>query len=130
MVLFLFGVGLIILGTSWGESTYAWDSTQVLVTVIVGGLLSGIFVLYEYLLEDGRLLGRLLPRQSPMIPMSLFSRKDTFVVAVIQFSAGAGEYFPGHSYSGGFLRSSGSQLTSSALQQCTQCFTLLVYILP
>jgi hypothetical protein len=91
VVLFIVAVGLIILGTSWGGSTFPWDSVQVLVPIIVGGTLLPMFFLYEFLLSDGRIVARLFPQQSPMLPLDLFSRKDTIVIAVIQFSAGAGE---------------------------------------
>ncbi|KAL7905849.1 major facilitator superfamily domain-containing protein [Trichoderma velutinum] len=92
VILFIFAVGLIILGTSWGGSTFAWDSVQVLTPIIVGGALLPVFFLYEYLLGDDRILARLFPQQSPMLPLDLFSRKDTIVIAVIQFSAGAAMY--------------------------------------
>ncbi|PON21586.1 hypothetical protein TGAM01_v209617 [Trichoderma gamsii] len=91
VVLFIVAVGLIILGTSWGGNTFAWDSVQVLVLIIVGGILLPVFFLYEFLLSDGRIVARLFPQQSPMLPLDLFSKKDTIVIAVIQFSAGAGE---------------------------------------
>ncbi|KAL6786522.1 major facilitator superfamily domain-containing protein [Trichoderma sp. SZMC 28012] len=52
VVLFIFAVGLIILGTSWGGSTFPWDSVQVLAPIIVGGALLPVFVLYEFLLGD------------------------------------------------------------------------------
>ncbi|UKZ68795.1 uncharacterized protein TrAtP1_009814 [Trichoderma atroviride] len=81
VVLFIVAVGLIILGTSWGGSTYPWDSVQVLVPIIVGGTLLPVFFLYEFLLSDGRIVARLFPQQSPMLPLSLFSRKDTIVIA-------------------------------------------------
>ncbi|KAL6695346.1 major facilitator superfamily domain-containing protein [Trichoderma pleuroticola] len=89
IILFIFAAGLIILGASWGGSTFPWDSVQVLVPIIVGAALLPVFFLYEFLLGDGRILARLFPQQSPMLPLDLFSRKDTVVIAVIQFSAGA-----------------------------------------
>ncbi|KAF3074212.1 hypothetical protein CFAM422_003784 [Trichoderma lentiforme] len=92
VILFIFAVGLIILGTSWGGSTFPWDSAQVLAPIIVGGALLPVFVLYEFLLGSGRILAQLFPQQSPMLPLDLFSRKDTLVIAVIQFSAGAAMY--------------------------------------
>ncbi|PNP48471.1 hypothetical protein TGAMA5MH_00509 [Trichoderma gamsii] len=92
VVLFIVAVGLIILGTSWGGSTFAWGSVQVLVPIIFSGILLPVFFLYEFLLSDGRIVARLFPQQSPMLPLSLFSRKDTIVIAVIQFSAGAAMY--------------------------------------
>ncbi|KAL7932083.1 major facilitator superfamily domain-containing protein [Trichoderma chlorosporum] len=90
--LFIVAVGLIILGSSWGGNTFPWGSVQVLAPIIVGGALLPVFFFYEFLLSDGRILARLFPLQSPMLPLNLFSRKDTLVIAVIQFSAGAAMY--------------------------------------
>lgn len=91
-LLFIFGVGLVILGTAWGGSTYPWVSAQVLAPIIVGGVCFACFFVYEYLLEPGRLLARVFPRQVPMVPYSLFSRLDTLLIAILVFSGGAGEY--------------------------------------
>ncbi|KKY15756.1 putative mfs multidrug transporter [Phaeomoniella chlamydospora] len=91
-VLFILGIGLIILGTAWGGATYAWSSAAVLVPIVVGGILFMAFFIYEYLLEPGRYLNRLLPRQNAMIPFSLFIRKDLYLVAAIQFATGAALY--------------------------------------
>jgi hypothetical protein len=90
-VLFIFGIGLVILGTSWGGSTYSWTSAAVLVPIVIGGVLFVLFFVYEYLLEPGNVLSRVFPKQVPMIPFSMFSRLDTGLVALLNFSAGAGE---------------------------------------
>lgn len=90
-LLFIFGVGLIILGTAWGGSTYPWASAQVLAPIIVGGICFACFFAYEYLLEPGRVLARVFPRQVSMIPYSLFSRMDTLLIAILDFASGAGE---------------------------------------
>ncbi|KAM0752513.1 MFS drug transporter [Meredithblackwellia eburnea MCA 4105] len=42
------GAVLILLGLNWGGVFYAWDSTHVVVTIIVGVLTTGIFVLWEW----------------------------------------------------------------------------------
>jgi hypothetical protein len=91
-LLFIFGVGLIILGTAWGGSTYPWASAQVLAPIIIGSICFASFFAYEYLLEPGRLLARAFPRQVPMIPYSLFSRLDTLLIAILDFASGAGEF--------------------------------------
>ncbi|RDW84177.1 putative MFS multidrug transporter [Aspergillus mulundensis] len=90
-LLFIFGVGLIILGTAWGGSTYPWVSGQVLAPLIVGGVCFVIFFGYEYALENG-VFARLFPTQKPMIPYSLFRRLDTLWLVAIQFAAGAAMY--------------------------------------
>lgn len=89
--MFIFGVGLIILGTSWGGSTYPWTSAQVLAPIVVGGVCFILFFVYEYFLEPGRLVSRMFPKQVAMLPYSLFSRMDTLLIAILQFAAGAGK---------------------------------------
>ncbi|KAL2839013.1 major facilitator superfamily domain-containing protein [Aspergillus pseudodeflectus] len=92
-ILFIFGVGLIILGTAWGGSTYPWVSAQVLAPLVVGAVCFFTFFGYEYLLESGKLSGiSLLARQKPMLPYSMFKRRDTLWLAILQFAAGAAMY--------------------------------------
>ncbi|PLB45074.1 MFS general substrate transporter [Aspergillus steynii IBT 23096] len=91
-ILFIFGIGLIILATAWGGATYAWSAPQVLGPLIVGGICFVLFFIYEYLLEPGRLISRLFPKQVPMLPYSLFTRKDTIWLAITQVSIGASMY--------------------------------------
>ncbi|KAL3479584.1 major facilitator superfamily domain-containing protein [Aspergillus californicus] len=90
-ILFIFGVGLIILGTAWGGSTYSWGSAEVLAPIIVGAVCFVLFFVYEYLLEKGA-LARILPTQKPMLPFSMFKKLDTLWLAILQFSAGAAMY--------------------------------------
>ncbi|KAL2835470.1 major facilitator superfamily domain-containing protein [Aspergillus pseudoustus] len=92
-ILFIFGVGLIILGTAWGGSTYPWVSSQVLAPLIVGGVCFFSFFGYEYILESGKLARiPLFAKQKPMLPYSMFKRLDTLWLAILQFAAGAAMY--------------------------------------
>ncbi|KAF7128207.1 hypothetical protein CNMCM5793_002749 [Aspergillus hiratsukae] len=91
-LLFIFGVGLIILGTAWGGPTYPWSSVEVLAPLILGGVCFVLFFVYEYFLEPGRLFARMFPRQVPMLPYSMFARRDTIWLAVLEFSSGAAMY--------------------------------------
>lgn len=86
--LFIVGVGLIILALQWGGTQYAWNSAATIVPFVIGGILVVAFFVHEYLLGPGRITARLLPRQVPMIPSTLFRKKDTFLLMVINFSAG------------------------------------------
>ncbi|KAL2864021.1 putative MFS multidrug transporter [Aspergillus lucknowensis] len=90
-VLFIVGVGLIILGTAWGGSSYPWVSTQVLAPLIIGAVCFTLFFVYEYLLETGA-CARFFPKQKPMLPFTMFKRLDTLWLAILQFSAGAAMY--------------------------------------
>ncbi|KAK2799138.1 hypothetical protein FQN51_007106 [Onygenales sp. PD_10] len=91
-LLFVFGIGLVILGTSWGGATYPWSSAAVLAPLIIGSVLFVIFFIYEYLLEPGRVLSRIFPRQTPMIPFSMFKRKDTSLLVILEFATGGAMY--------------------------------------
>lgn len=89
-ILFIFGIGLIILGTAWGGSTYSWSSAEVVAPIVVGGVCFILFFGYEYLLEPGRYFARIFPGQTPMLPYSIFKRTDMIWLSILQFAAGAG----------------------------------------
>ncbi|KAH8731040.1 major facilitator superfamily domain-containing protein [Phaeosphaeriaceae sp. PMI808] len=88
MVMFIFGVGAIILAIQWGGTSYAWDAPATIAPFVVGGVLCIAFFFYEYLLGPGRLIARIFPNQVPMIPSTLFRKKDTSLLMIINFSAG------------------------------------------
>ncbi|KAI4661299.1 uncharacterized protein J4E79_005112 [Alternaria viburni] len=88
LVMFIFGVGCIILAIQWGGTQYSWDSAPVIAPLVVGVVLCIFFFTYEYLLGPGRAVARLFPRQIPMIPSTLFRKKDTALLMAINFSAG------------------------------------------
>ncbi|CAO2650354.1 Nn.00g016460.m01.CDS01 [Neocucurbitaria sp. VM-36] len=88
MIMFIIGVGCIILAVQWGGTQYAWDSAAVVAPFVVGGVLCIAFFGYEYLLGPGRFVARLFPKQVPIIPSTLFRKKDTSLLMVINFSAG------------------------------------------
>ncbi|KAJ9606625.1 hypothetical protein H2200_008633 [Cladophialophora chaetospira] len=92
--LFILGVGLLILGTAWGGSTYAWSSGAVLSSLVIGSVLFILFLVYESLLSvENGFLPRLLPRNTvPMIPSSILRSKDVTLVSIIAFSTGAAIY--------------------------------------
>ncbi|KAL4812926.1 major facilitator superfamily domain-containing protein [Aspergillus spinulosporus] len=90
-ILFIFGVGLIILATAWGGSTYPWTSAEVLAPLIVGGSCFAVFFIYEYFLENG-VFGRIFPGQKPILPYSMFKKVDTLWLAILQFATGAAMY--------------------------------------
>ncbi|PIG83792.1 MFS multidrug transporter [Aspergillus arachidicola] len=91
-ILFIFGVGLIILATAWGGATYSWSAPQVLAPLVVGSICFVLFFVYEYFLEPGRIFARIFPKQVAMLPYSMFARRDTIWLAIVQFSTGAAMY--------------------------------------
>jgi MFS family permease len=48
-LLFLFGMGLLILALTWGGSYYPWDNAKVLVPLIVGVILMVLFFIWDTL---------------------------------------------------------------------------------
>jgi len=88
LITFILGVGLLVLAIQWGGTSYAWKSPAVIVSLVIGGVLCMYFFLHEYLLGAGRLMARIFPRQVPMIPSTLFHKKDTSILMIINFSAG------------------------------------------
>lgn len=88
MVMFILGIGLIVLAIQWGGSSYAWSSPATIVPIVIGAVLCIAFFVYEYLLGPGRSIARLFPNQVPMIPSTLFRKKDTALLMIINFSAG------------------------------------------
>ncbi|KAB8262034.1 major facilitator superfamily domain-containing protein [Aspergillus pseudonomiae] len=91
-ILFIFGVGLIILATAWGGATYPWSAPQVIAPLVVGSACFVLFFVYEYFLEPGRIFARVFPKQVAMLPYSMFARRDTIWLAIVQFSTGAAMY--------------------------------------
>ena len=92
MILFILGIGLIIIATTWGGATYSWSSAAVLVTLILGIVFLFAFALYEYLLEPGRILSKTFPHTIPMIPHTLFRRRDVGLLAFILAATGTAMY--------------------------------------
>jgi hypothetical protein len=90
--LFILGVGLIILATAWGGSTYAWSSSAVIVPLVLGSVLLFAFVAWEILLAPNRFLNRVFPRTIPMIPASTLVAKDLSLVCIIAAGTGAALY--------------------------------------
>jgi hypothetical protein len=92
MLLFFFGAGLIVLGLTWGGIVYPWHSAAALIPLITGSVLFLLFFVYEYLMSPGRILSRIFPSQSPMIPLSIFRTRDMGVLAYCNFSTGMALY--------------------------------------
>jgi hypothetical protein len=88
LVMFIFGVGCVILAIQWGGTQYSWSSAPVIAPLIIGIALCIAFFTYEYLLGPNRAIARLFPSQIPMIPSTLFRKKDTALLMIINFSAG------------------------------------------
>ncbi|KAJ5925875.1 hypothetical protein N7454_007385 [Penicillium verhagenii] len=87
-MLFLWGFGLLILALTWAGGNYAWNSAAVLAPIIIGAILSIIWVIYERLMAPGALIARALPHQKAMMPWILISQRDIGLLFLINFSMG------------------------------------------
>jgi hypothetical protein len=88
VILFVFGIGLIILAIQWGGTMFKWASVAVIVPLVIGSVLVVVFFVHEYLLGPGRLTSRFFPRQIAMIPSILFKKKDMSLIMIINFATG------------------------------------------
>lgn len=91
-VLFLFGFGLIILAFTWAGDTYAWNSYEVLIPLILGFLIALAWLWYEYLMAPHRVLGKKFSSQNPMIPWHFIRNRNVGLLFYINFSTGMAIY--------------------------------------
>lgn len=87
-LLFLFGMGLLLLAFTWGGSTYAWSSAAVIAPLVIGTVLTGVWLWFERSMANGRSMSRVFPRQRAMMPWDLLSQRDTLSVFLISFAGG------------------------------------------
>ncbi|KAH6847721.1 hypothetical protein B0I37DRAFT_431517 [Chaetomium sp. MPI-CAGE-AT-0009] len=88
-LLFLWGLGLLVLGFTWAGSTYAWDSPAVVVTLVVGAVLTVAWLVYEWAMVPGRVMARVFPMQTAMMPWQLLMQKDVGLLLGVNFANGA-----------------------------------------
>ncbi|GAB1317907.1 Tetracycline efflux protein [Madurella fahalii] len=87
-VLFLFGLGLLVLAFTWGGAVFPWDSIAVLVSLVVGGVLTVAWLVYEWAMAPGRAMARVFPRQKAMMPWRLLMQRDIGLLFLINFAIG------------------------------------------
>ncbi len=88
--LFLFGMGLIILGLTWGGASYPWGDAHVIAPLVVGSVLVILFGFWEYLMVPGRYLARKFPLQKPTIPWDLLAQRNMGLLFYINLATGMG----------------------------------------
>lgn len=95
-ILFLFGLGLLILAFTWagnGESgTYKWVSVQVVAPLVIGAVLTLGWFVYEYSMVPGRTMSRVFPRQRAMMPWALFQNKEISILFLVNLCLGVCMY--------------------------------------
>ena len=87
-MLFLWGFGLLILALTWAGGTYSWDSASVLAPIIVGGVLSVGWIVYERFMVPGSVMAKVFPRQKAMVSWELLRQRDIGLLFLINTSVG------------------------------------------
>ncbi|KAI0181965.1 MFS general substrate transporter [Hypoxylon sp. FL1284] len=91
-LLFLFGLGLIILAFTWAGATYDWNHPAVLVPLIFGALMACSWLYYEYSLRPGGLLYERLSFQRPMMPWNVIRNRNVNLLGYIHVATGMATY--------------------------------------
>lgn len=88
-LLFLFGLGLLILAFTWAGGTYSWGSAAVLAPLLIGAVLSVAWVFYEYSMSPPHRMSRVFPLQRAMVPWELIAQRDISLLFFVNFGIGA-----------------------------------------
>jgi MFS family permease len=91
-LLFLWGLGLLVLAFTWAGAEFPWDSTAVLVSLVVGGVMTVAWLVYEWAMVPGRLMARVFPMQKAMMPWELLMQRDIGLLFLINFAIGVAMY--------------------------------------
>jgi MFS family permease len=89
-ILFLFGMGLLVLALTWGGSYYPWSDVKVLAPLVIGFVLFSAFISWEFLMTPGQKLAIKFPRQMPMVPFKLLWSRNAGLLIYINFITGMG----------------------------------------
>lgn len=87
-LLFLFGLGLLILAFTWAGGTYGWGSAAVIAPLVVGAVLSVAWVFYEYSMAPPHLMSRVFRSQRAMMPWELLAKRDISLLFFVNFDLG------------------------------------------
>lgn len=87
-LLFLFGLGLLILAFTWAGGTYGWGSAAVLAPLVVGAVLSVAWLFYEYSMAPPHLMSRVFRSQRAMMPWELLAKRDISLLFFVNFDLG------------------------------------------
>jgi MFS family permease len=87
-MLFLWGLGLLLLALTWGGSTYSWSSAAVLAPLVIGSVMAVAWAIYERSLSPGQTMSRVFPRHRAMMPWDVLSQRDNLLIFLINFGGG------------------------------------------
>ena len=89
-ILFLFGMGLLVLALTWAGAYYPWANAKIISPLVTGSVLMLSFLYWEYLLLSGRRVASRYPQQQAMIPLKLLCSRNASVLMYINFITGMG----------------------------------------
>jgi hypothetical protein len=84
-LMFLLGMGLLVLALTWAGSYYPWSDVNVIAPLAVGAILMLVFLLWEYSLLPGCWLSNKFPLQQAMIPLKLLCTRNAGLLMYINF---------------------------------------------
>ncbi|KAL5350340.1 hypothetical protein ACLOAV_003907 [Pseudogymnoascus australis] len=91
-ILFLFGLGLLVLALTWAGSSYAWDSVEIIAPLVIGVAVLAAFLIWEYLMLPGNFLSRRNPTRKAMLPFKLLLARNVSILMYISFLTGMAMY--------------------------------------
>ncbi|KAH8899994.1 MFS general substrate transporter [Thozetella sp. PMI_491] len=91
-LLFLWGMGLMVLAFTWAGGTHGWGTPYVLAPLIIGSVLAVSWLVYEYLMMPGKFMARVFPLQRAMMPWTLITNRDVGLLFFVNFGIGMAMY--------------------------------------
>lgn len=88
--LFLFGMGLLVLALTWAGSSYPWSDSRVIAPLVIGCLLTVVFLVWEYFMLPGSKLAVRYPYRKAMMPLKLLFTRNAGLLIYINFITGMG----------------------------------------
>ncbi|KAF8863934.1 MFS general substrate transporter [Acephala macrosclerotiorum] len=91
-LLFLFGMGLLVLALTWAGSYYSWTSVNVLAPLIIAITLIFAFLTWEHYMLPGKFLSVRAPTRKAMIPIELLFTRNAGLLIYINIITGMATY--------------------------------------
>jgi MFS family permease len=90
-ILFLFGMGMLVLSLTWAGDYYSWSDVKVIAPLATGSCLLVAFLTWEYFLLPGSVLAARYPYLKGMVPLKLLLTRNAGLLIYINFTTGMGK---------------------------------------
>lgn len=87
-LIFLFGMGLVVLALTWAGAYYPWSDIKVIAPLAIGFCLLAVFLTWEYFISPGSVLAARYPYRKAMIPLKLIFTRNSGLLIYINFITG------------------------------------------